>query len=291
MAAVLDDLAQLVVQRLDRVGRVDHPAQLGRERQERDEPLPGVARRWRPCWGTSGPARSLRTSSSSTRAASASAACRSVAARPPRPCGPCSSRTASRPGSGAPRRSARWPAVQVASIASANPVSPSQQTMSTSRMPRLASSAQTPAQNFAPSLVWTQMPSTCLMPSMSTPDRDVGGLVAHVGAVADLDHQRVEVDHRVERLQRAALPGQHLIEDLVGDLADRLVGELGADRDGEVVLDVADRHPARVQADDHLVEPTEPARALRDQPRPERALPIPRDVQRHVADLGGHRLR
>ena len=42
VSAVLDDLSQLVVQRLDRVGRVDDPAQLGREGQERDEPFPGV---------------------------------------------------------------------------------------------------------------------------------------------------------------------------------------------------------------------------------------------------------
>jgi hypothetical protein len=39
--AVLDDLAELVVQRLDGVGRVDDAADLGRELQERDEPLPG----------------------------------------------------------------------------------------------------------------------------------------------------------------------------------------------------------------------------------------------------------
>jgi hypothetical protein len=50
----------------------------------------------------------------------------------------------------------------------------------------------------------------------------IPSLVAHVRAVADLDHQGVEIDHRVERLQRAPLPGQDLLEDLVGDLADRL---------------------------------------------------------------------
>jgi hypothetical protein len=39
VAAVLDDLAELVVQRLDRVCRVDDLADLWWERQERDEPL------------------------------------------------------------------------------------------------------------------------------------------------------------------------------------------------------------------------------------------------------------
>src|SRR4029453_3378042 len=56
---------------------------------------------------------------------------------------------------------------QVAAMASGKPVRPSQQTMSTSRIPRLASSAQTPAQNLAPSVASTQIPSTCLMPSIS----------------------------------------------------------------------------------------------------------------------------
>ena len=42
VAAVLDDLAALVVQRLDAVGRVNDFAQSGSERQERDEPFPGV---------------------------------------------------------------------------------------------------------------------------------------------------------------------------------------------------------------------------------------------------------
>ena len=46
---------------------------------------------------------------------------------------------------------------------------PSQHTTSTSRIPRLASSAQTPAQNFAPSLVCSRIVNTCLTPSMSTP--------------------------------------------------------------------------------------------------------------------------
>ena len=45
VAAVLDDLAELEVQRLDRVRRVDHSTDVGRECQERDELLPGVLER------------------------------------------------------------------------------------------------------------------------------------------------------------------------------------------------------------------------------------------------------
>ena len=42
-------------------------------------------------------------------------------------------------------------------------------TISTSLTPLLASSAHTCAQKEAPSSAWTQIPRTCLIPSMSTP--------------------------------------------------------------------------------------------------------------------------
>lgn len=46
-----------------------------------------------------------------------------------------------------------------------------------------------------------------------------------------------------------------LIEDHVGDARDRLVRELGV-QPGPVVLDVAHRNPADVEADDHLLQAT-----------------------------------
>ncbi len=58
-----------------------------------------------------------------------------------------------------------------------------------------------------------------------------------------------------------------------------------------MVLDVADRHPAGVEADDHLIEPTESPGALRDQPWDERPTPVAGHVQVDVADLGGQCLR
>jgi hypothetical protein len=52
------------------------------------------------------------------------------------------------------------------------------------------------------------------------------------------------------------------------------------------MLDVADRHPAGVQADDHVLQPAQAAGALGHQRRRERGVPVPRLVQRDVADLG-----
>jgi hypothetical protein len=91
------------------------------------------------------------------------------------------------------------------------------------------------------------------------PDRDVSGLVANVCAIADLHHDRVEIDHRIERFKRATLPGQDFVEDLVGDLGDGLAADLGADRGRQVMLDIAHGHPARVQRDDHVVQTTHTA--------------------------------
>src|SRR5438309_7565734 len=102
---------------------------------------------------------------------------------------------------------------QVASIASGNPVRPSQQTISTSRTPRLRSSAQTPAQNLAPSVGCTQIPSTCLTPSRSTPTAMWAALLRTCQmrvAVADPDHEGIHVDDRVDLVQRPVLPGLDL---------------------------------------------------------------------------------
>lgn len=79
-------------------------------------------------------------------------------------------RTASRRGSGGPRRFARsLPARPVSDCfgeACQAVAADDQYVPGTSR---LASSAQTAAQNVVPSFACTQMPSTCLMPSMSMP--------------------------------------------------------------------------------------------------------------------------
>jgi hypothetical protein len=130
-----------------------------------------------------------------------------------------------------------------------------------------------------------------LDPVQVHPDGDVRGPVLHAVPVADLHHQRVQVDDRVDLLQRPGLPGFDLVQDPVGDLRDGLVRQLRPEGALKVMLDVADGHPARIQRDDHVVQAAGPAGALRDQPRLEAAGPIPRHRQSHVADLGGQGLR
>ena len=179
---------------------------------------------------------------------------------------------------------------QVASIASGNPVSPSQhddEHVADAAVGQLGAHAR-PELGALGRL--HPDPQHVLDPVQVDAHRDVRGLVADLVAVPDLHDQGVEVDDRVELLQRPRLPGLDLLRDGVGDLGDRLVRQVGADRAGEVVLDVPHRHPARVQRDDHLVEPAGPPGALGDQARLERAGPVPWGRQSHVADLGGQRL-
>ena len=108
VAAVLGDLAQLVVQRLDRVGGVDDPAQGRGEGQEGDEPLPGplprrrrlgvLAARVGLAEGAWGPSGGLLVGGGAG----------SGAGRRRPPCPPRGRRTAWRRGSGGPRRWGPW---------------------------------------------------------------------------------------------------------------------------------------------------------------------------------------
>ena len=60
------------------------------------------------------------------------------------------------------------------------------------------------------------------------PDGEIAGAGADRAVLADLDHQRVEVDDRVDRLQRPGAPGLDVFEHGVGDAADRVPADLGA---------------------------------------------------------------
>ena len=121
-------------------------------------------------------------------------------------------------------------------------------------------------------------------------DGDVGRLVGHPPAVADLDTDRVEVDHRVELLQRATLPLQDGVGDGVGDVADRPRDQLCPQGGVQVVADLAHRHPAGVQADDHAVQPVHAPLALAHQAGRERAGAVAGDLDLERAHLGVHRL-
>ena len=145
-----------------------------------------------------------------------------------------------------------------------------------SATPRCLSSLRTCIQNFAPSVSWNHIPSTSRSPSTVTPKREVAGPALHGAALADLQHQRVEEDHRVDVVQRPLLPLTHVLHDRVGDAADQVATDLDAVDLGQVRLDVARRQAARVEREDLVVEALETPLALPHDLRLEAALAIPR---------------
>jgi len=100
-----------------------------------------------------------------------------------------------------------------------------------------------------------------LLPVGVDADRDVGGLVLHDLAVADLDHDRVQEHHRVDRVERPGLPGLDLLQHLVGDPGDRLGRQLGPVDLPQVAMMSRTLMPC-VEADHHVVQ------AARDPPGP-----------------------
>ena len=94
------------------------------------------------------------------------------------------------------------------------------------------------------------------------------------------------VDHRVELLQRATPPLQDGVGDGVGDVVDRPRAQLYPQGGVQVVADLAHRHPAGVQADDHAVQPVHAPLALAHQAGRERAGAVAGDLDLKRAHLG-----
>src|SRR6266545_1113908 len=109
-------------------------------------------------------------------------------------------------------------------------------------------------------------------------DRDVDGLLAHDLLVADRDLERVQIDNRVQLLERPALPGADVVLDRGGHLADQPVRDVDAVQLAQMPLDLPGRHPARVQGEDLLVEAVERAGVLGHDPRLERRVPVTRQL-------------
>lgn len=121
-------------------------------------------------------------------------------------------------------------------------------------------------------------------------DRDVRSLVLHDSLVADLYDEGVEVDGRVDGLQRPLLPLLQLVDHRVGDARNQVGGDLRAVNLGQMALDLAHRHLASVHRQDLVVEAVEVPLVLRDDIRIEGRVPVPRHRDGHRAVVGTQRL-
>jgi hypothetical protein len=133
-------------------------------------------------------------------------------------------------------------------------------------------------------------PEDVAFPGHGDADDDVDRLVADL-AIADLDHDRVDEDHRVDRVEGPVGPGRHLLDHLVGDLGDCLLRHRGAVHLREVGRDLPGGQPPGGERQHDLVDPVQPALALLHDLRRERRIDVTRDVDLDRADLGQQRLR
>ena len=155
---------------------------------------------------------------------------------------------------------------------SGRPLRPSQTTKKVSLTPRLRRSVSTLILRTKGRALTTgagPQPRHVLLPGQAHPDRGVDRPVGDL-AIADLDHDRVDEDRRIDLVQGSGGPGLHLLEDLVGDPADRLLRDRGSVDLLEVCSDLSgwsarghratarSRRPRRgvagVPLDDHRLE-------------------------------------
>jgi hypothetical protein len=117
---------------------------------------------------------------------------------------------------------------------------------------------------------------------------DVDGPVGHV-AVADLDVDDVDEQHRVNRVQRPGLPLGQALQYPVGDGADGVPGHLRAVDLGQVGLDLAGGQALGDQGDHQVIHARQAPLPLGHDRRGEAGIPIPRHADLHRPRLGEHR--
>jgi hypothetical protein len=134
-------------------------------------------------------------------------------------------------------------------------------------------------------------PEYVALPLDRDAEREVTGASLHRAALANLEDERVEEDHRVDVIERTLLPLAHVLHHRVGDPADQVTADLDAVDLGQVRLDVTRRQATRVESKDLVVEALEAPLTLPDDLRLKRPFPITRGTHVDGPVLGRQRLR
>src|SRR4051794_16301806 len=122
------------------------------------------------------------------------------------------------------------------------------------------------------------------------PQGEVAGAALDRAVLTDLHEHAVEVDDRIDALERPRAPRDHVVEDGVGAPADRVAADVDTVELAQMRRDVPDRHPAGVEAEDLVVRPRQPRLTLGHEPGLEAALAIPRGLDLNRAQIGADRL-
>src|SRR5215211_1817707 len=141
-----------------------------------------------------------------------------------------------------------------AAIASGKPVRPSTQAIRTSLTPRWCRSLKDGEPELRALGLLPPDAEHLAVAFDGDADRQIAGAGADRAVLAHLDHQRVEVNDRVDGLQRPRAPHRDVLKDGVGDPADRVAADLGAAEIGQVSGDVAYRHASGVKTEDPVIQ-------------------------------------
>ena len=160
---------------------------------------------------------------------------------------------------------------------------PSTQAIKTSRTPRWCRSIQ----NGQPELRLNVLPPDAERFAVAVdgdPDGQLAGAGADGAVFGHRDHQRVEVDERIDRLQKAGAPVGEVFEHRVGDPRARVAADLHPEEALQMRGNVADRPAAGVEVQDPVIQAGQPGLAPAHQPRIERPRAIARSADRDLAD-------
>jgi len=120
-------------------------------------------------------------------------------------------------------------------------------------------------------------------------DHHVDGPVGNL-PVADLDHDGVHEQHRVDAIERPVAPLGHLLDHLVGDPGDGVLADLRAVDLIEVRGNLPGRQPAGGQRDHDLAGAVQPPLPLAHHLRVEASVAVAGHLDLDGPDLGQHRL-
>lgn len=95
-----------------------------------------------------------------------------------------------------------WVFGNTVAMASGNPLKPSTQAINTSLTPRFFSSVNIDSQNLAPSFSDIHSPSNPSWPWLLTPSATVDRFVDDALVLADFDHDTIQVQNRIDGVQR-----------------------------------------------------------------------------------------
>src|SRR6266436_8937324 len=101
--------------------------------------------------------------------------------------------------------------------------------------------------------------------------------------MSNLHVQRIQIQNRIQCLQRPVLPSFHLLDDCVGHFRNQRRAHFHSVDLLQVPLDLPRAHPSRIHRYDFVVESRKSTLVLADDLRLERRVPVSRNLHHHFS--------